>query len=98
MEAQEAIRTAYRTTMQTHRKSKGRERSISQIPHTSAVHTTRTTHHLQRIRVYPCQIKKSLTPQNITAMTTDLWILLIVFSSIVNYVGGIYVGQHWDED
>lgn len=98
MEDQEAIRTAYRTTMQTHRKSKGRERSISQIPHTSAVHTTRTTHHLQRIRVYPCQIKKSLTPQNITAMTTDLWILLIVFSSIVNYVGGIYVGQHWDED
>ena len=98
MEDQEAIRTAYRTTMQTHRKSKGRERSISQIPHTSAVHTARTTHHLQRIRVYPCQIKKSLTPQNITAMTTDLWILLIVFSSIVNYVGGIYVGQHWDED
>lgn len=98
MEAHETIRTAYRTTMQTHRKSKGRERSISQIPHTSAVHTTRTTHHLQRTRVYPCQIKKSLTPQNITAMTTDLWILLIVFSSIVNYVGGIYVGQHWDED
>jgi hypothetical protein len=63
MEAQEAIRTAYRTTMQTHRKSKGRERSISQIPHTSAVHTARITHHLQRIRVYPCQIKKSLTPQ-----------------------------------
>lgn len=31
-------------------------------------------------------------------MTTDLWILLIVFSAIVNYVGGIYVGQHWDED
>ena len=98
MEDQEAIRTAYRTTMQTHRKSKGRERSISQIPHTSAVHTTRTTHHLQRIRVYPCQIKKSLTPQNITAMTTDLWILLIVFSAIVNYVGGVYVGRHWDED
>lgn len=61
MEAQEAIRTAYRTTMQTHRKSKGRERSISQIPHTSAVHTARITHRLQRIRVYPCQIKKSLT-------------------------------------
>lgn len=98
MEAHETITTAYRTTMQTHRKSKGRERSISQIPHTSAVHTTRTTHHLQRIRVYPCQIKKTLTPQNITAMTTDLWILLIVFSAIVNYVGGVYVGRHWDED
>lgn len=97
MEAQEAIRTAYRTTMQTHRKSKGRERSISQIPHTSAVHTTRTTHHLQRIRVYPCQIKKSLTPQNITAMTTDLWIVLLIFSMVVNYVSGIYVGRHWDE-
>nr|DAU52270.1 MAG TPA: hypothetical protein [Caudoviricetes sp.] len=31
-------------------------------------------------------------------MTTDLWILLIVFSAIVNYVGGVYVGRHWDED
>lgn len=98
MEAQETIRTAYRTTMQTYSKSEGRERSISQIPHTSAVHTARITHRLQRIRVYPCQIKKSLTPQNITAMTTDLWILLIVFSAIVNYVGGVYVGRHWDED
>lgn len=98
MEAQETIRTAYRTTMQTYSKSEGRERSISQIPHTSAVHTARITHRLQRIRVYPCQIKKSLTPQNITAMTTDLWILLIVFSAIANYVGGIYVGRHWDED
>lgn len=98
MEAQETIGTAYRTTLQSHRNSKGRERSISQVPLTSAVHTARTTHRLQRIRVYPCQIKKSLTPQNITAMTTDLWILLIVFSAIVNYVGGVYVGRHWDED
>lgn len=65
MEAQEAIRAAYRTTMLAHRKSKGRERSISQVPLTSAVHTTRTTHHLQRIRVYPCQSKKSLTPKTL---------------------------------
>ncbi len=64
METQETIRTAYRTTMQTHSKSEGRERSISQIPHTSAVHTARITHRLQRIRVYPCQIKKSLTLKN----------------------------------
>lgn len=43
-------------------------------------------------------IQQNINPQNITAMTTDLWILLIVFSAIVNYVGGIYVGRHWDED
>lgn len=43
-------------------------------------------------------IQQIINPQNITAMTTDLWILLIVFSAIVNYVGGIYVGRHWDED
>jgi hypothetical protein len=43
-------------------------------------------------------IQQNINPQNITAMTTDLWILLIVFSAIVNYVGGVYVGRHWDED
>ena len=43
-------------------------------------------------------IQQNINPQNITAMTTDLWILLFVFSAIVNYVGGIYVGRHWDED
>ncbi|WP_295367535.1 hypothetical protein [uncultured Prevotella sp.] len=43
-------------------------------------------------------IQQIINPLKITAMTTDLWILLIVFSAIVNYVGGVYVGRHWDED
>lgn len=30
-------------------------------------------------------------------MTTDLWIVLLIFSMIVNYASGIYVGRHWDE-
>lgn len=30
-------------------------------------------------------------------MTTDLWIVLLIFSMVVNYVSGIYVGRYWDE-
>lgn len=30
-------------------------------------------------------------------MTTDLWVVLLIFSMVVNYVSGIYVGRHWDE-
>ena len=42
-------------------------------------------------------IQQNINPQNITAMTTDLWIVLLIFSMVVNYVSGIYVGRHWDE-
>ena len=42
-------------------------------------------------------IQQNINPQNITTMTTDLWIVLLIFSMVVNYVSGIYVGRHWDE-
>ena len=42
-------------------------------------------------------IQLIINPQNITNMTTDLWIVLLIFSMVVNYVSGIYVGRHWDE-
>lgn len=42
-------------------------------------------------------IQQNIKPLKITAMTTDLWIVLLIFSMVVNYVSGIYVGRHWDE-
>ena len=51
----------------------------------------------QANRAVVVDIQQNINPQNITTMTTDLWIVLLIFSMVVNYVSGIYVGRHWDE-